>query len=175
MPPRGRCVSGTAGRTRGDRNLTSLSRGASLISTWRQSEDFVAGTGMAESTADFHTQSADDPRDSLSESMDKRIDAAAQLNFRVLALGRHEQGSKIGRPDTLRILHPVVSPSKAQPACCPAVCDKGGLGPAHLCRATAAYSARLYPSVALGRFQREGMGRAAHSPHYEVEGGERRF
>lgn len=132
MPPRGRCVSGTAGRTHGDRNLTSLSRGASLISTWRQSEDFVAGTGMAESTADFHTQSADDPRDSLSESMDKRIDAAAQLNSRVLALGRHEQGSKIGRPDTLRILHPVVSPSKVQPACCPAVCDKGGLGPAHV-------------------------------------------
>ena len=41
---------------------------------------------MAELKADFHTHSADDPRDDLSHSTEVLLDAAAQLNFRVLAL-----------------------------------------------------------------------------------------
>ena len=45
---------------------------------------------MAELKADFHTHSADDPRDDLSHSTEVLLDAAAQLNFRVLALTCHE-------------------------------------------------------------------------------------
>jgi len=46
---------------------------------------------MTQLKADFHTHSADDPRDELSHSSEMLIDAAAQLNFRVLALTCHEE------------------------------------------------------------------------------------
>jgi hypothetical protein len=45
---------------------------------------------MADLKADFHTHSADDPCDYLTHSSEMLIDAAAKLNFRVLALTCHE-------------------------------------------------------------------------------------
>ncbi len=45
---------------------------------------------MAELKTDLHTHSADDPRDDLAYSSEMLIDAAAQLNYQVLALTCHD-------------------------------------------------------------------------------------
>ncbi len=130
---------------------------------------------MAESTADFHIHSADDPRDSLSKSMEMLVDAAAQLNFRVLAMGRHEQGSNSGLPDTPRVLHPVFFiGKKVQLVCCPAVRGEG-LEPAHVPRGRLQSFGKAVPYESHGALSTRGNGTGSIFPAYIKEGGNRRF